>query len=130
MKKIIYSTIIVALVTLASCSKDAKINKRIDGTWKVTTFEGDAVPTGDVITFEFSKSDKKEGTGSRKFTDEVGNSFGQDFTYTLADEKLSITTTSTFLGATTQVYDVVEYTKTKFKISDTVDGDITEMEKM
>jgi hypothetical protein len=63
MKKIIYSTIIVALVTLASCSKDAKINKRIDGTWKVTIDDGEAVSTGDAITYEFSKSDKKEGTG-------------------------------------------------------------------
>src|SRR5688572_6000313 len=104
MKKIIYTAFIVATIALVSCSKDKKINKRIDGSWKVTLYEGEALEANESITYDFSKSDKTEGTGTLTLTDASGNNFVQDFTYSIEDEKFNMTTNSIIFGERTRVY--------------------------
>lgn len=129
MKKIVYSIIIVAIVLVASCSKDVKINKKIEGIWKVSIYEGEVVALDDEITYQFTKSDKKKGNGILNFKDKSANNLTINFSYTLQDKKLNITTHSTFIDSTILVYDVIEYSKTKIKITNTADGNITEMWK-
>ncbi|MGJ8661963.1 MAG: hypothetical protein ACSHXL_07990 [Bacteroidota bacterium] len=87
-------------VVLAACSKEKKVNKRLDGSWMLTAENDKAVTEGTtVLTFN---KEKKEGTGTVVYTDSKGNSTTTNFSYTLDKNILTTTTNS---------YTVTEYTK-------------------
>ncbi|MBU2020227.1 MAG: hypothetical protein KJ941_11335 [Bacteroidetes bacterium] len=109
MKKILMLFVAATLV-LGACSKEKKVNKRMDGSWTLMS-ENDAEITADkgvtVLTFE---KDKKEGTGSVEYTDSKANKSTSTFEYTLDGNVLTTSTNS---------YTVVEYTKTDLTLLST-----------
>ncbi len=109
--KNVLSILTVAILFIAtSCSKESKLNRKLDGTWTLTSYNN-AAPSG-VATFAFVK-DKKTGT----FTETDGNFTGTG-TYTLTSDK-TITTTVTYFGQPEiSIYTVVDYSKTELTLLD------------
>ncbi|MES2555634.1 MAG: hypothetical protein V4604_05755 [Bacteroidota bacterium] len=69
-------TILTALILVTACSKDQRINRKIDGDWKATVFMGSNPDPDEVVKFTFNKDTKGEGTGTMVYTD-----WGQDEVY-------------------------------------------------
>ena len=109
MKKILVMFVAATLV-LGACSKEKKVNKKMDGSWTLTE-ENDSAISSDkgttVISFE---RDKKAGKGTLVFTDSKGASTTSNFDYTLEGNVLKTTTNS---------YTVLEYTKTDLSLLST-----------
>lgn len=108
----------VMAIAISSCSKESKINKKLDGSWKATVVEGTAVASGESYVYTFTKDSKDNGTGTISITSVLGTYAGT-FTYTLAEDKIT-TTTTMFGSSSTDVSTVVTYEKDKleFKNSD------------
>jgi hypothetical protein len=114
MKKILSVLVVVAIV-VASCSKEKKLNKKLDGEWTVVTFDGVAPTSGTSIMIKFEK-DKKEGKYTLTQTDPSGTDT-QTGTYVLIeDEKIVMTETGTTDKDTSVVKD---YSKTDLTLTDT-----------
>lgn len=64
MKRLILLAAASSLLVLGSCNKDKKFNKDLDGTWLVTTVDGNAVTSDDASKFVFSKDGKDDGSVS------------------------------------------------------------------
>ena len=109
MKKIAMLFVAATLV-LTACSKEKKVNKKLDGSWTLVS-ENDSEITADkgttVLNFE---KDKKEGKGSRVYTDSKSNVTTTDFAYTLEGNILKTSSDS---------YTVAEYTKTDLTLLST-----------
>ena len=114
MKKLIYAAFILLAVAFTSCSKEAIINRKLDGEWKVTSIAGMALNSDESIYFTFEK-DGKAGKGS--YTEVFG---GQSeiipFTYTLSDDKLTITVTDDG-DVETEVFTVNKYESSKIEMT-------------
>lgn len=125
MKKIIFILVAVASLTLSSCSKEASINRKLDGSWKAVTVDNQAVQSGESLEITFSKDGKDNGTGTSTYS--FGStSYATSFTYTLAEDKLTSVTT---VGNTTSTDVVTVNTYTKDKIQWTnSSGEITVLE--
>ena len=91
----------VGLLTLTACSKEKKVNKRLDGSWNMTAENGVAPEKGSSLVLEFNK-DKKEGEGVSTYTDSKGNVTTTTFSYTLDNNVLTTSNGS---------YTVTTYTK-------------------
>ncbi len=125
MKKGLVLMMLAVVFVFASCSKESKLNRKLDGKWNLTKLDGNALPSGYSSSITFTK-DKKVGTYSTTFT--FGGLSGTDSgTYTLEGDT-KITTTSNTSGSTAVTSTIVEYTKTTLKISD-ADGDVSEYTK-
>jgi hypothetical protein len=117
MKKLLFLFVSVAIIA-ASCSKEAKLNKRLDGVWDVVSMDGEALTGDNAATLSFSKEDK--GSGKVSFTQEGDTMEG---TYTLEkDDKI----TMVFDGETS-VWTVDDYSKTDMTI--TADGSTLVLKK-
>ena len=103
-------------VVMMSCSKDAKINRRIDGEWKVLSIGGFAVDP-DIIIFTFDKDRKTTGDGSLSWTNDNGTEVSA-FSYSVQDQKITMT-----LDGTTEVLTVTKYEKDDLQFSDS-DNDL------
>lgn len=127
MKKVLSSLAIAVLLLATSCSKEAKLNRKIDGDWNVTTVDGTAVASNEKMTFSFNK-DKKDN-GKVVLTDvQDGVSISANGTYTLTDDKI-INMVITFLGENeTWMYTVEDYSKKSMKLKDE-DGMVYELSK-
>ena len=114
MKKLIYAAFILLAVVFSSCSKEAMINRKLDGEWKVTSIAGVALNSDESIYFTFEK-DGKAGKGS--YTEVSG---GQTetipFTYTLSDDKLTITVTDNG-DVETEIFTVNKYESSKIEMT-------------
>lgn len=101
---------VAATLVLTACSKEKKVNKKLDGSWTLVS-ENDSEITADkgttVLNFE---KDKKEGKGSRVYTDSKSNVTTTDFAYTLEGNILKTSSDS---------YTVAEYTKTDLTLLST-----------
>ncbi len=115
MKKVLFVLLAVTVLVSSSCSKEKKINRRIDGEWKEVSYNGVAVPADEQATISFSK-DKKGGTGSISFA-ESGVSISIPFTYTLVEDKMTLVTT--FAGSSeTSIMTINTYEKDKLEWTD------------
>jgi hypothetical protein len=115
MKKVIYATLLLVAVLITSCSKEARINRKLDGEWKVTSISGETFESGESMYFTFEK-DGKEGKGSIQYvygTESQTNSF----TYTLADDKLTLIVTDG-TDIDTEVLTINSYESEKIEMSD------------
>jgi hypothetical protein len=72
MKKLITLTLAVTMI-FASCSKERKLNRRLDGDWTVSTDDGAALPAGESMTFSFDKDKKDDGKFTETYTDSSGS---------------------------------------------------------
>jgi hypothetical protein len=113
MKKSLFILFIFSAL-LYSCSKDAKINRRIDGEWKVSSIGGESLPTNESSTFKFSKDKKTTGSGTYTFTDTFEPStISLPFTYTIGSEKITLV----ILGSS-EVLIVNKYEKDNLELID------------
>ncbi len=103
MKNLIFALVAVLTIGLTSCSKDRRINNKLDGSWKVTVYENVVMPSGSSLNLTFSKGSKGSGTGSS-----VGTGYfilsNFTFIYNIDNEKLTLTSSSS-----ADVYTVSEY---------------------
>ena len=113
MKKTLLILFVVLSVAVTSCSKDATINRRIDGDWKVVTIAGMA-PVGESYTFSFNKDKKLTGNGTLTYSSAAGT-VATTFTYTVADQKITLTETGV---ATPEVLSVSKYEKKHIELID------------
>ncbi|MES2587584.1 MAG: lipocalin family protein [Bacteroidota bacterium] len=122
MKKVLFALLAVTVLVASSCSKDAKINRRLDGEWKVTSYDGKALASDETETYTFAKTDKLKGTGTYAATG-TGYSINIPFTYTIGDEKITLVVDGTDADVTT----VTTYEKKKMEFKDS-DGVVTVLE--
>jgi len=115
MKKLIYAAFILLAVVFTSCSKEARINRKLDGEWKVTSVAGQSVPSDEAFYFTFEK-DGKDGKGSYTMVSE-GQTLTIPYTYTLSDDKLTITMTENG-DVETEVFTVNKYESSKIEMTD------------
>jgi hypothetical protein len=124
MKKLLFVAITAVAIAFASCSKEAKLNRAIDGVWNVTKIDGTAIPADLSLTIEFSK--EKKGKGTYKTTYTMGSvSSTDEGTYALdGDTKLILTDK----GGDKDTLNVVTYTKKAIQFKDN-GGTIIDAEK-
>ncbi len=121
MKNVLSILTIAILFIATSCSKESKLNRKLDGKWVVTSQDGVAA-TGDETSYTFTK-DKKVGTVVVS-----SGGFGITGSYTLIDDK-TIVMTYTIMGSTsTSNVTVQDYSKTTLTIKDE-DGTVTVLTK-
>jgi len=117
MKKGLLMLLVAVLAVASSCSKDAKINRRLDGEWSVVTIGGIAPEVGESYTLKFIKEDKLSGSGIFTYTF-MGQSFTDAFTYSVLDQKITL-----ILDGTAEIWSVTKYEKDRMELVDT-DGDV------
>jgi len=117
MKKGLLILLVAVLAVASSCSKDAKINRRLDGEWKVVTIAGDAPEMDESYTLKFIKEDKLTGNGTFTYT-YMGQSFTDAFTYSVLDQKITL-----ILDGTAEIWSVMKYEKDRMEMVDS-DGDV------
>jgi hypothetical protein len=116
-------TVLVALtVVLASCSKEVKLNKKVDGEWNLVTNNGSEPNYTDVVTFT------KDEKGTGKFLEVLTYSGGTTNTYsgTYQMTKDDIITITTPQGKI--IWTVDSYSSTELKVDDAF-GDALVYEK-
>jgi hypothetical protein len=88
MKKSLFILLFILVsLTFSSCSKDASINRKIDGEWNVVTIDGEPLDGLESYVFKFNKDKSLTGDGT------INISWGastlvSSFTYSVADEKI------------------------------------------
>lgn len=117
MKKGLLVLLVAIIAVVSSCSKDAKINRRLDGEWKVVTIGGVAPEVSESYSFKFTKVDKLNGTGTFTYTF-LTESFTEPLTYSVLDEKITI-----IIDSEIEIFTVATYEKDRMELIDT-DGDI------
>jgi len=117
MKKGLFILLLAFLAVTASCSKDAKINRRLDGEWKVVSLAGQAPGANESYTFKFIKEDKLTGNGTLTSTF-LSQSFVDAFTYSVLDQKITI-----IVDGTAELFSVTKYEKDKMELVDS-SGDV------
>ena len=88
MRKTAFIFLALVALVLASCSKDAKINRTIQGDWKTVSVAGVALEAGESLIWTFNKEDKLTGSGTTTYTF-AGVSYTDAFTYSVADQKIT-----------------------------------------
>lgn len=129
MKRLLFGLLAVTALVMTSCSKDAKINRRLDGEWKVVSYDGEAPESTETETYAFTKTEKLSGTGTYLYSSTSGGSSASitfPFTYTIADEKITLTI-DFGSGSESEIMEVITYEKDRMEFKDS-DGKITVLE--
>ncbi|MFT7343701.1 MAG: hypothetical protein ACI9XP_000275 [Lentimonas sp.] len=111
----ILAILFVGALALGACSKEKKINKKIDGSWTLVEENGAAISDESVTTITFNK-DKKEGSGELTQKDDQGSSTTM-FDYSLDNNILSTSMNN---------YTVTEFSKTDLTLLSTNGSNETE----
>lgn len=110
MKNLIFTLVAVLAIGLTSCSKDRRINKKLDGSWNVIVYKNAVMPSGSSLNLTFNKGSKGSGTGSS-----VGTGYfilsNFSFIYNIDNKKLTI-----IYGSTVDVYTVSNYSSTEITL--------------
>src|SRR4051812_22236099 len=116
MKKLLFTILAITFI-IASCSKESKLNRKLDGSWDATTINGSAMPSGSSMSMTFAKDKKGKGTytSTSTFPAPVGTSTDAG-TYTLVDD-VTIYSTSSAAGSTQDTATVTSYSKTDLTLS-------------
>ena len=117
MKKGLLVLLVAVLAVVSSCSKDAKINRRLDGEWTVATIGGVAPEATESYVMKFIKEDKLTGNGTFTYT-VMSQSYTDAFTYSVLDQKITL-----ILDGTAEIFSVTKYEKDRMEMVDT-DGDL------
>ena len=105
------------LAVVSSCSKDAKINRRLDGEWQVVSIGGVAPEATESYVMKFIKEDKLTGNGTLTYTF-MSQSYTDAFTYTVLDQKITL-----IIDGTAEILTVTTYEKDRMELVDS-DGDL------
>ena len=117
MKKGLLVLLVAVLAVVSSCSKDAKINRRLDGEWTVVSIGGVAPQATESYVMKFIKEDKLTGNGTFTYTF-MSQSFTDAFTYSVLDQKITLV-----IDGTADIFSVTKYEKDRMEMIDT-DGDL------
>lgn len=117
MKKGLLILLVAVLAVVSSCSKDAKINRRLDGEWKVVSIGGVAPEATESYVMKFIKEDKLTGNGTFTYTF-MSQSFTDAFTYSVLDQKITLV-----IDGTAEIFSVTKYEKDRMEMIDS-DGDL------
>ena len=117
MKKGLLVLLVAVLAVVSSCSKDAKINRRLDGEWNVVSIGGVVPEATESYTIKFIKEDKLTGDGTFTYTF-LSESFVDAFTYSVLDQKITL-----IIDGTAEMFSVTKYDKDRMEMIDT-DGDL------
>ena len=117
MKKGLLILLLAVLAVVSSCSKDAKINRRLDGEWQVVSIGGVAPEATESYVLKFIKEDKLTGNGTFTYTF-MSQSFTDVFTYSVLDQKITLV-----IDGTADILSVTKYDKDRMEMIDT-DGDL------
>lgn len=102
-------------VIASACSKEKKLNRKLNGDWDIVTMDGTALPSGTTATISFDK-DKKAGT--YVFTMTAGGvTDTENGTYELIEDTKIIMTENGSTDKDTSL--VASYSKSDLKITDT-----------
>ncbi len=116
MKKVLFALLAMTVLVASSCSKEKKINKRLDGTWKAVMLDNDVLTSTESAEFTFTKDEKDNGTGIMSLKDGEFT-LALTFTYTLVEDKMDMIVD--FLGEKdTIMYTVTKYDKTDLELVD------------
>jgi hypothetical protein len=115
MKKNLILLVVTSLFIMTSCSKDATVNKKIDGEWNIESIDGSAFLPGESIVFKFEKD--KQGKGAFTITETYdGATYTQIGNYILEDDQYIYMRTAEESFA--YVLKIQEYSKTELKLFD------------
>jgi hypothetical protein len=117
MKKGLLVLLVAVLAVVSSCSKDAKINRRLDGEWNVVSIGGVVTEATESYTMKFIKEDKLTGNGTLTYTF-MSQSYTDAFTYSVLDQKITL-----ILDGTAEMLSVTKYDKDRMEMIDT-NGDL------
>ena len=117
MKKGLLVLLVAVLAVVSSCSKDAKINRRLDGEWTVAIIGGVAPEATESYVMKFIKEDKLTGNGTFTYTF-MSQSYTDAFTYSVLDQKITL-----ILDGTAEIFSVTKYEKDRMEMVDT-EGDL------
>ena len=117
MKKGLLVLLVAVLAVVSSCSKDAKINRRLDGEWTVATIGGVAPEATESYVMKFIKEDKLTGNGTFTYTF-MSQSYTDAFTYSVLDQKITL-----ILDGTAEIFSVTKYENDRMEMVDT-EGDL------
>lgn len=130
MKKLMM-IMVAATMLLASCSKESRLNRKLDGTWNLTSYtvNGFNVPlTGVSMSVVFVKDKKGVGSYTLTYTFTGLGSQVETGTYSLTDDtKITLTkvTPTPSVGETPNNTTITSYSKTDLTTSSiTSDGDL------
>lgn len=128
--KIAFLPLLFLFLFASSCSKDPKINRRLDGgTWNLKSTDGQTLPTSNVETrtYTFKKSERKAGTVSIDTKTPFGSEYRFTGSYVLSDDgDLLITATDQNGVPLSLHFQVDEITKDEIKWT-VVDSDVKEV---
>ncbi|MCC7452523.1 MAG: hypothetical protein IT222_00040 [Crocinitomix sp.] len=126
MKKNLILLVVTSLFIMTSCSKDATLNKKIDGEWIVESIDGTTFLSGMSIVFKFEKD--KQGKGAFTITETYdGSTDTQIGNYILVDDQYIYLRTATESYAL--VFKIQEYSKTELKLFVEDDSDLWVLKK-
>lgn len=123
MKKInflLIGLLVVGTVLVSSCKKEAKIEKSLwnkGGEWNIESLVANQTSTNPADNFDETVSNygtytfKKDGSGNYTITVD-GDFEAGTFTYSNTEDKLTL-----IVNNQTRVFDIIEWEKTKIKIS-------------
>ena len=117
MKRGLLILLVAVLAVVSSCSKDAKINRRLDGEWQVVSIGGVAPEATESYVMKFIKEDKLTGNGTLTYTF-MSQSYTDAFTYTVLDQKITL-----IIDGTAEILTVTKYEKDRMEMIDS-DGDL------
>jgi hypothetical protein len=131
MKKFLFLSVAILAFVLGSCSKESKLNRKLDGKWDVVTFSGITPASVGITTFTIEFSKDKKGKGS--YVSTSISSFGTDTstgTYELTDDtKMTMTETPTAGNTSTpDAITINSYSKSDLTLSDS-DGTVIVLKK-
>jgi hypothetical protein len=117
MKKGLLVLLVAVLAVVSSCSKDAKINRRLNGEWNVVSIGGVAPEATESYVIKFIKEDKLTGNGTFTYTF-MSQSFTDVLTYSVLDQKITMV-----IDGTAEIFSVTKYDKDRMEMIDT-DGEL------
>lgn len=117
MKRGLLILLVAVLAVISSCSKDAKINRRLDGEWQVVSIGGVAPEATESYVMKFIKEDKLTGNGTLTYTF-MSQSYTDAFTYSVLDQKITL-----IIDGTAEILTVTTYEKDRMELIDS-DGDL------
>lgn len=121
MKQLLLFSLLVFII--ASCSKDQRNNRRIDGDWHATIFMGENPATfNEAYYFTFDRDKKGEGTGTIEWVD--GN-FSEVYglKYFIKNDYLSM-----IVDGESLIFTIRSISRKKIELTDAY-GDATVLEK-
>lgn len=125
------------MLIAVSCNKDQKIVKKLDGSWKATSFkiseagfEIDLVALGGSasMNFEGCKLKKDDWCNVTTTTSILGSTDVDNSIYRVTGDGTKLETKDSYTSSYVRVINIIELTKTVCKLTQTEDGKTTTIE--